>query len=225
MTFKYRYRKQIIIVSIILILFSSVSIPIVKSTTRTKSKSTNSKTVIVAKKEESELKNQNEETLKVDIKGEIVNPGIYSMTSSSRIIDVIEKAGGLTKDANTTVINLSKKVTDEMVIIVYSNDQVNNFIKTKEQEKEIQKQCLMPTEESIKNDACISENTTIAGKVSLNIATLEQLQTLPGIGESKANDIINYRETNGLFKTIEEIKNVPGIGDAVFAKIKENITI
>ena len=112
-----------------------------------------------------------------------------------------------------------------MVIIIYSNEQVNNFKKTKEQEQEIQTQCVKPSEESIKNDACISTEKITTEKISINSASLEQLQTLSGIGESKAKDIINYRETNGLFKSIEDIKNVPGIGEALFAKIKENITL
>ena len=87
-----------------------------------------------------ELEKQNDKSdesvlLKVDIKGEINKPGIYSLTPESRVIDVIEEAGGLTGNANTTVINLSKKITDEMVIIVYSNDQVKDFQNTKKLEQ------------------------------------------------------------------------------------------
>ena len=162
----------------------------------------------------------------MDIKGEINNPGIYELKSSSRVIDVIEKAGGLTENANTTVINLSKKITDEMVIIIYSNKQVEDFSKTKEIEKQVQNNCINPSEESLKNDACITEKeTTISGKVSINTATLEELQTLPGIGEEKAKNIIKYREENGLFTAIEDLTKINGIGESIFAKIKENITL
>lgn len=225
MTFKYRYRKQIIIISLVIITLLITTIPIVNIYSKKETKSNSKKTIVLAKKEKNESKQEVQDLLKVDIKGEIINPGIYSMPISSRVIDVIEKAGGLTVNANTTVINLSKKISDEMVIIIYSNEQVNNFKKTKEQEQEIQAQCVKPSEESIKNDACISTETITTEKISINSASLEQLQTLSGIGESKAKDIINYRETNGLFKSIEDIKNVPGIGEALFAKIKENITL
>lgn len=225
MTFKYRYRKQIIIISLVIITLLITAIPIVNIYSKKEAKSNSKKTIVLAKKEKNESKQEVQDLLKVDIKGEIINPGIYSMPISSRVIDVIEKAGGLTINANTTVINLSKKISDEMVIIIYSNEQVNNFKKTKEQEQEIQTQCVKPSEESIKNDACISTEKITTEKISINSASLEQLQTLSGIGESKAKDIINYRETNGLFKSIEDIKNVPGIGEALFAKIKENITL
>ena len=147
------------------------------------------------------------------------------MSSSSRVIDVIEKAGGLTKNANTTVINLSKKITDEMVIIIYSNEEVKNFAKTKEVEQQVQQYCIQKDEAALKNDACITENTTTSSKVSINKATLEQLQTLPGIGEAKAKEIITYREQNGLFTTLEELKKISGIGESVFAKIKDYITL
>lgn len=171
-------------------------------------------------------KEEEEDTLSVDIKGEVNSPGIYSMKASSRVIDVIEKAGGLTENADTTVINLSKKIKDEMVIIIYSKEQVKNFEETKKKEEELQNKCICPDENSIKNDACIYENnTTTSGKININTATKEELMTLPGIGESKAKDIIAYRQTNGAFQTIEAIKNVSGIGDNLFAQIKENITV
>ena len=140
------------------------------------------------------------------------------------MIDVIEEAGGLTGNANTTVINLSKKITDEMVIIVYSNDQVKDFQNTKKLEQEVQTKCIQPEENTVKNDACITSDVITSTKVSINTATQEQLQILPGIGESKAKDIISYREQNGPFTTIEDIKNVSGIGESVFAKIKDYIT-
>lgn len=147
------------------------------------------------------------------------------MSSESRVIDVIEKAGGLTKNANTTVINLSKKITDEMVIIIYSNSEVKSFEKTKEKEQQVQEHCIQKDQNALKNDACINENTSTSSKISINKATLEQLQTLPGIGESKAKDIISYREQNGPFTKIEDITKVSGIGESVFAKIKDYITL
>ena len=161
---------------------------------------------------------------KVDIKGAINVPGIYSMKSTSRVIDVINEAGGLTEIADTSVINLSKKIIDEMVIIIYTKDQVANFKKIKEEEKVVQDKCNQVDENSLKNDACI-KTEEITTKVSINNSTKEQLMTLQGIGESKASDIIKYREENGPFNSIEDIKNVPGIGDNLFAQIKEDITL
>lgn len=144
-----------------------------------------------------------------------------------RVIDVIELAGGLTNNADTSVINLSKKLKDEMVIIIYSKYQVKNFEATKEKEKVVEEKCIRENENALKNDACINDNnskdTNTQSKININTASLEELQTLPGVGESKAKSIIEYREKQK-FKTIEDIKNVTGIGDSLFAKIKENIT-
>lgn len=221
-SFHYRYKKQIIIISIILILLSIsgyfiyINIP--------------KKEEIKISKEEP-IKNTKPEKVeekkyKVDIKGQINNPGIYEVVISSRVIDVINLAGGLTVNADTSVINLSKKVLDEMVIIVYSKEEVTNFKKTKEIEQQVQNQCVQKDENSLKNDACISSNNNIStNKISINNATKEELMTLPGIGESKAKDIIDYRTKNGPFKKIEDLKNIPGIGENVYNNLKENITL
>ena len=142
------------------------------------------------------------------------------------MIDVINEAGGLTEHADTSVLNLSKKIIDEMVIIVYSKEEVHNFKKTKEIEEQVQNNCLQPDENALKNDACITSiDSSSAIKLSINKATKEELMLLPGIGEAKANDIIKYRTENNGFKSIDEIKNIPGIGDSIFDQIKENITI
>lgn len=225
-TFKYRYRKQILVGAVILVALIALGIFLIINY-KPKNKKDSTKLLVTKKVQPKKKENfSNEKLYKVDIKGEILNPGIYSCNPSSRVIDVIEKAGGLTANANTTVINLSKKIIDEMVIIVYSNDEVNDFKKTKEMEQQIQNQCIQKDENSLKNDACITTNTdTNITKISINTATLEQLTTLSGIGEEKAKDIISYREQNGQFKTLEDLKNVSGIGDALFAKIKDNITL
>ena len=221
-SFHYRYKKQIIIISIILILLSIsgyfiyINIP--------------KKEEIKISKEEP-IKNTKPEKVeekkyKVDIKGQINNPGIYEVPISSRVIDVINLAGGLTVNADTSVINLSKKVIDEMVIIVYSKEEVTNFKKTKEIEQQVQNQCVQKDENSLKNDACISSNNNIStNKISINNATKEELMNLPGIGESKAKDIIDYRTKNGPFKKLEDLKNIPGIGENVYNNLKENITL
>ena len=147
-------------------------------------------------KEEKEKTNM-ENYYYIDVKGEIKNPGVYKLKEGKRIIDALNLAGGITDNADTTNINLSKKITDEMCIIVLSkkdNQETNNTLERK-------------------------------SKISINTATINDLQSLSGIGESKASAIIKYREENGLFTQIEDIKNVPGIGESLYEKIKDNIEI
>ena len=171
--------------------------------------------------------------IEVDIKGAVVNPGLYSLEEGSRVQDVIEKSGGLTKDADTSMINLSKKVTDEMVIIIYTKKEIESMRNGNTTIKYIEKECVCP---SIENDGCIESpetnhdpsNTTDDNKetkISINKASLEELMKLPGIGESKAQKIIDYRNKNGLFKNIEDLKNVDGIGTTTFENLKDLITL
>lgn len=196
-----------------------------------------------------EVRNENSDVEKiiVDIKGEVKKPGVYYLDKGKRVIDVVNKAGGFTRDADSFVNNLSKKITDEMVIVIYSKSEIKDFSKTKEKENKIIEKC---KEEIVSNDSCIessgnkeksgvSSNTKNNGskkldnseieekdpdkKISINTATKEELMTLSGIGESKADAIIEYRK-NKQFETIEEIKEVSGIGDSLFEKIKDFIT-
>ena len=223
-TFQYRYRKQIIICSLTAII-SLVIIGLVFCYLSNNEEIIEEKSMPM-KKVKKETSTKEEQLVSVDIKGEVIAPGIYTMSNNSRVIDVIDKAGGLTENADTTVINLSKKISDEMVIIIYSKEQVKKFEETKKIEQEVQNKCQSPTDNSLHNDACIESNNSITNsKININTATKEELMTLTGIGESKAKDIITYREKNGSFKSIEEIKNVSGIGENVYASIKENITV
>ena len=226
MTFTYRYRKQIIFVTLTLVLLSVVGgVIFYKLAFASSNKEDN--IVLNTKKKTNDEKIEEEEDIyyQVDIKGEVNTPGIYTVKKDSRVIDVIRLAGDLTDNADTSVLNLSKKVTDEMVIIIYSYDEVANFALTKEKEKQEQEACLNYSE--ITNDACIKDESEIVSDstISLNTATIEELMTLPGIGEAKAKAIISYREEVGAFQNIEELKEVDGIGDTLFDQIKENITI
>ncbi len=227
MTFHYRYRKQIII-SIIAVLIISVTtyFSIKKiSYTKKENKKIVKESIVKKSKDNNDAKDKN--MFLVDIKGEVNVPGIYELEENSRVIDVINKAGGLTGNANTTVINLSKKITDEMVIIIYSNAQVEDFSKTKEIENQIIDKCKQSEENTVINDSCIDKNESTRDigneKVNINTAGIEELTLLPGIGESKAQNIIEYRNSNP-FNKIEDIINVPGIGENLFAQIKEFIT-
>ena len=153
----------------------------------------------------------------VDIKGAVVKPGTYEMSEDDRVIDVIDMALGLLENSDTTTINLSKKVYDEMVIYipfkddVLENDIVNEYIY-----------------ENSKNEtdySNVSNNIVTDGKISINNASLSDLMKIKGIGEVKALSIIEYRNSNGNFKSIEDIKNVSGIGNKTFEKIKEYIKL
>lgn len=230
MTFHYRYRKQIIITIIVVLIVSSLTITTIYFYEPKKEKKISS---LKVKKTSNPIKedtlNQKEnKKYMVDIKGEVQTPGIYELENSSRVIDVINEAGGLTENADTTVINLSKKISDEMVIIIYSKWQVEHWKETKEQGKYLQEQCISQKEEQAKNDACIDdteENTNSTPSIiNINTATKEELMTLTGIGESKAEAIISYREKTA-FTKIEDIKNVSGIGDSIYEDIKNNITV
>lgn len=146
------------------------------------------------------------EKIVVDIKGEVKTPGTYEVDENDRIIDVIEKSGGLTDKACTESINLSEKVKDEMLIVIPSIDSDTK-----------------PVEE--KKTSNTSSNKSSDGKVSVNKASIQELMTIKGIGETKAKAIVDYRNKNGLFKTIEEINNVSGIGKTTFEKIKDYIKL
>ena len=180
-----------------------------------------------------EVVNEEIKKIKVDIKGMVNNPGVYEVDDGSRVIDVINASGGLIEGADTSNINLSKKLKDENVIIIGS---------IKEPEKVIEyvyKECECPKF----NDACISNNEVVNYQeseisksessnevvsnnlVSINSATISDFLTLPGIGEAKAKAIISYRDSNGEFTKIEDIMNVSGIGNALFEKIKDFITL
>ncbi len=158
----------------------------------------------------------------VDIKGAIKKPNVYKVASNARVIDVINLAGGLTKTGTTKNINLSAQVKNEMVIYVFSKNDLSVSNTTKAVST-------VPfTTNVINYDSCITtskvEEKTDSSLVNINTASKEELMTLNGIGASKADAIIMYRVENPYTK-IEDIMNVAGIGESAFAKIKENITV
>lgn len=224
MTFHYRYRKQIILgISLIIVLATTISSIIYFYEPKKEKKI---EKVAVEKIKKETKKEDTEKLYMVDIKGEVISPGIYELPSTSRVIDVINKAGGLTDIADTSVINLSKKIEDEMVIIIYSEYEVNNWLKTKQEEDYLQEKCQNSEDSKIENDACISDNAIENNEtlININTATKEELMTLSGIGETKALAIISYREKTP-FTSIEDIKNVSGIGDSTYNEIKDYITV
>ena len=163
------------------------------------------------------------ETVKVDVKGAVKNPGVYELFLGSTIKDAIDTAGGTTSSAVTSNINLSKRLSDEMVVYVFTKTEI------KEAESKNQIVCEIPKCEcetiSIDNGITGEIGNTENKKISINSATLEELMTLDGIGEAKAKAIIEYRTTNGPFERIEDLLEVSGIGDAMFENIKDKITV
>ena len=153
-----------------------------------------------------------EEKVTVDIKG-----AIYTLDNNKRVFDAITIAGGLLDNSDTENINMSLKLTDEMVIIVPFKEEKQNSVGDKEH---------LNNSNNIENDAKVSNSkNTNNEKVSINKASKEDLMTLKGIGETKALAIINYRKEHGNFKSISELQNVKGIGKSIFEKIKDNIEL
>ena len=171
------------------------------------------------------IENTEEETnesIYVEVKGAVQNPGVYAMNEQDLINDAINLAGGFLDNAYTDNINLSKKVTDELVIFVYTEKEYQN---TTSSNNDYQIDNALKNKVSIITSDSTNSDTGTSSLININLASITELMTLPGIGETKANNIISYREENGFFKAIEEIKNVSGIGDATFDQFKALITV
>lgn len=147
------------------------------------------------------------EEIIVDVKGAVGAPGVYTLTPQNRVIDAIEMAGGFIDEADQNAVNLAKIVEDQMVIYI---PQIGEEV----QDANLNQASVAPPTEE-----------TTGTLVNINLDGKEVLMTLNGIGNSKADNIIKYREENGLFQSVEEIKNVSGIGDATFENLKESITV
>lgn len=204
-------KKTIMILCTITIVLAGIIFILYKNNSSSKEE-----VVDIFKEENEEIEQPKDiEKVTVDIKGMINNPGVYEVESGLRVNDVITLAGGLKEGADTSNINLAKIVTDEMTIIIYSTEEVLEKFK---QEVCI---CNCPY---IQNDACINDSEE-SNLININTAGIEELTTLTGIGDVKAEAIIKYRSEVGKFKTKEELLNVEGIGEALFEKIKDNITV
>lgn len=141
--------------------------------------------------------------LYADVKGAVKQPGIYQIHEDMRVWDVVQLAGGVQENAETKNVNFAEKVSDQMVIYIPSEDEV---VQTYDKEE-------------------IKQESQQSDKVNLNQANESELQTLTGIGQKKAQEIILYREENGGFREIEELKKIPGIGEKTFEKLREAICI
>lgn len=144
----------------------------------------------------------------VDVKGAVKFPGVYELTAEKRIIDAIRLAGGYTDEAETRFVNHAQKLHDEMVIYIPEKGEDLEQISLAGQ---------------VLGSA--SSNKGESNKVNINTADETELSTLPGIGPTKAQAIISYRDEMGPFQTIDDLKNISGIGDKTFEKLKELIIV
>ncbi|WP_079479601.1 helix-hairpin-helix domain-containing protein [Halobacillus salinus] len=135
------------------------------------------------------------ENMKVDVKGEVINPGVYDVEEGMRVNDVVTIAGGMTENADPQSVNLAQVLQDEMVILVMKKNEEND------------------------------QGAPQSEQIRLNQASLDEIQTLPGIGPSKAQAILDYREENGPFQSVEELLEVSGIGEKTLEGMVEEVRI
>lgn len=147
----------------------------------------------------------------VDIKGEVLRPGVYEFSCESRMQEVIKKAGGFTEEADETKINLAQKISDQMQIIVPNlHSKQEGGVTEGNSEKG--------------NLSNTTPSNSKQGTVNINTATLEELQTIKGIGKKKAEAILQYRKEHGAFRTKEDLLQVKGIGKKALEAIESQVT-
>lgn len=154
------------------------------------------------KKEEKE-ESPEQDLITVDVKGAVKSPGIYDLPVGSRVHDAVQKAGGLTEEADSKSLNLAQKISDEALV----------YVPTKGEEA------------SQQTASGTTPSTSKEKKVNLNKASLEELKQVKGLGGKRAQDIIDHREANGKFKSVDELKKVSGIGAKTIEKLKDYVTV
>ena len=184
---------------------------LLKPTPQTPVKETNlqAEVAAVSKDSVSEKDVKKEEPLEqdlitVDVKGAVKAPGIYDLPVGSRVNDAVQKAGGLTEQADSKSLNLAQKVSDEALV----------YVPTKGEEVASQQA-----------GSGAPSSTSKDKKVNLNKASLEELKQVKGLGGKRAQDIIDHREANGKFKSVDELKKVSGIGAKTIEKLKDYVTV
>ena len=145
-----------------------------------------------------------QDLITVDVKGAVKSPGIYDLPVGSRVNDAVQKAGGLTEQADSKSLNLAQKVNDEALV----------YVPTKGEEAASQQA-----------GSGAASSTSKEKKVNLNKASLEELKQVKGLGGKRAQDIIDHRESNGKFKSVDELKKVSGIGAKTIEKLKDYVTV
>ena len=165
--------------------------------------------VVAVSKDSSTEKEEKEEPVEkdlitVDVKGAVKAPGIYDLPVGSRVNDAVQKAGGLTEQADSKSLNLAQKISDEALV----------YVPTKGEESASQQV-----------GSGTASSTSKEKKVNINKASLEELKQVKGLGGKRAQDIIDHRESNGEFKSVDELKKVSGIGAKTIEKLKDYVTV
>ncbi len=151
-----------------------------------------------------------EKKIIVCITGEIVHPGTYEMTQGCRVKDLVDVAGGFKDSSETSRLNLARKLIDEDLVVI-------------PEKQMLQKESLQENSEANVKTKSLSLNDN--NKINLNTATIQELDSIPGIGKITAEKIIQYRDKKGFFSKIEELMEVDRIGEATFNKIKDYVEI
>ena len=183
---------------------------LLKPDSQTPVKETNLQAEVAAvSKDSSTEKEEKDESVEqdlitVDVKGAVKSPGIYDLPVGSRVNDAVQKAGGLTEQADSKSLNLAQKVSDEALV----------YVPTKGEEAASQQTA-----------SGTASSTSKEKKVNLNKASLEEIKQVKGLGGKRAQDIIDHREANGKFKSVDELKKVSGIGAKTIEKLKDYVTV
>ncbi|MEG7356626.1 helix-hairpin-helix domain-containing protein [Bacillus inaquosorum] len=203
MNWLYLHKKAIILaasaaafIAVIFVLASGENKEPVKQAVSTETENTEVK--------QEAVKDEND-TIVIDIKGAVQHPGVYEMRTGDRVSQAIEKAGGTGEQADEMQVNLAELLQDGIVV----------YIPKKGEETTMQQGF----------GGAVKSDGGKEAPVNINTATLEELQGISGVGPSKAEAIIGYREENGRFQTIEELTKVSGIGEKSLEKIKSSITV
>ncbi len=169
-----------------------------------------------AKRDEQQVTEQIPERRQVTVHvcGAVECPGVYTLTEGARLVEAVEMAGGFREDADTDWCNQARQIADQEQIVIY----------TAEETAAMKEQGQVSADAPAANASGVSESTD-GDKVNLNTASLEQLMSLPGIGASRAQAILEYRESQGGFASIEEVMQIGGIKSALFEKMKDRITV
>lgn len=191
----------IVLMGIICLIFSSCNSP-------------KEEVVVIEQPEEKQNKSQTakhseeeEAWIWVDISGAVNTPGVYRMKQGSRVFEAVQEAGGFLENADTAGINQASILSDGEKLQIYTIEEAEQM------------------EMQPKEFSGSSENTDVDGKININTADLAKLQEIPGVGEKKAQSIMEYRETCGGFQSIEQLQEVPGIKGKTFDKVKDYITV
>ncbi len=202
---KYKFLILIVLVIIIKVIFVVINSNFILNTNLV-----NNNNSEIEQNEVKEIEKSESNTEFVDVKGAVVNPGLYEVDASYRVGQVIEEAGGFSH-ANTQCVNLSQKISDEQLIYIPDKSQMCESAEKNSQNNDLKKE--------------EDTNSSTSSLININSATEEELMNLTGIGQTRAADIVAYREENGDFSQKEDIKNVSGIGDSIYEDIKDQITV